>query len=254
MNPNNYYAGYPQPANNYSQNIAPLFPWSPPPSLPQNLPHIHHQPLIPPFSTSIHIPPNQDNTLPPLRRIYNEYPNNLNNPQHAGNNNNSNPNMMAPIQDNNNVNMVMDERSRREPNSASESDLNKNTMTPTKKKLLERANKLKKYPIEVDPDLAEEVQFVKHQRALENAQREQLLNSQINVEQNQSPALIRPRPADVASISQIAELTRADLASISERIGMVTNNFLTTIRESESYTEQLTNQLEMARYAQSTRD
>jgi hypothetical protein len=34
----------------------------------------------------------------------------------------------------------------------------------------------------------------------------------------------------------------------------VTNNFLTTIRESESYTEQLTNQLEMARYAQSTRD
>lgn len=69
--------------------------------------------------------------------------------------------------------------------------------------------------------MAEEVQFVKHQRALENAQREQLLNSQINVEQNQFPALIRPRPADVASISQIAELTRADLTSISERIGMV---------------------------------
>lgn len=29
----------------------------------------------------------------------------------------------------------------------------------------------------------------------------------------------------------------------------VTNNYLTTIRESESYAEQLTNQLEMARYA-----
>lgn len=59
---------------------------------------------------------------------------------------------MAPIQDNN-VNMTTDERPRREPNSASESaDAGKNNMTPTKKKILERANKLKKFPIEVDPE------------------------------------------------------------------------------------------------------
>lgn len=69
--------------------------------------------------------------------------------------------------------------------------------------------------------MAEEVQFVKHQKAIENAQREQLLNSQHTADQNNFPAIPRPRPADVASISQIAELTRADLASISERIGMV---------------------------------
>lgn len=154
MNPNYY---YPQPANNYSQNIAPVFPWSPPvPNYGQNYAHVPPgSPLIPPFSTSIQMP--SHGTLPSLRGIYNEYSNNSNNSSSVGNNNsnllvNTNHNNPLPANNSNNVNMIMDDHARREPNSASESDLSKSTMTPTKKKVLERANKLKKHPIEVDPE------------------------------------------------------------------------------------------------------
>ena len=156
------YPGYPQPANNYSQNISQIFPW-PHASLPHGYPHIPLPSTFPPFSTSIHVPPNQ-NTLPPLRTIHGEFPNHINHSTNSLNEanygDNHSQNVMAmSAQHDNNVNMVTDESSKREPNSANDSV---DVITPTKKKLFERANKtglFKKYSLKIDPEYVVSTKF-----------------------------------------------------------------------------------------------